>query len=258
MKILRYIITSLLLLFLLQQSNAQAELQPDFDKAVKLLQIEDFATAEKAFTVLLTKATDDQLKKFCYVYRSFCYNGLGDFKNSVADMNKAIALDPSDLASYTDRGKAKAFANDLNGARQDFLFILTKDTTGKQAQGAFYFLGKIAYKQAFYQQSVLYYDRYVALDSTDAEVYFNRGAAKDMLLDAAGSIGDYTKAIHYKPNYREAYANRGVAKINLLSKKGNPIPSKNQTIDACADLKRAKQLGDDTVDDMIFIHCTNK
>ena len=79
-----------------------------------------------------------------------------------------------------------------------------------------------------------------------------------MLMDAAGSIYDYTRAIHYKPNYMEAYANRGVAKINLLSKKGNTIPAKKQTIDACADLKRAKQLGDDTVDDMIFIHCTSK
>mgnify|MGYP003423176158 FL=1 len=49
-----------------------------------------------------------------------------------------------------------------------------------------------------------------------------------------------------------------MAKINLLSKKGNAIPAKKQTIDACADLKRAKQLGDDTVDDMIFIHCTSK
>ncbi|MEO5946427.1 MAG: hypothetical protein ABIP79_06385 [Chitinophagaceae bacterium] len=258
MKVLRKIISIFLLLFLFQHSNAQAELKPDFDKAVKLLQIEDFTNAEKAFTDLLTKATDDELKKFCYIYRSFCYNGLGNFKSSVEDMNKAIALDPTDLASYTDRGKAKAFANDLNGARQDFLFILTKDSIGQQAQGAFYFLGKIAYKQAYYQQSVLYYDRLVALDSTDAEVYFNRGAAKDMLLDAAGSISDYTKAIHYKPNYMEAYAKRGVAKINLLSKKGNPIPAKNQTTDACADLKRAKQLGDDTVDDMILVHCSSK
>ena len=79
-----------------------------------------------------------------------------------------------------------------------------------------------------------------------------------MLMDPAGSVKDYTKAIHYQSNYREAYANRGVAKINLLSHKGNPIPSKDQTIDACADLKKAKQLGDDTVDDMIYIHCTNK
>ncbi len=258
MKIYRYIITALLLLSLLPYGHAQAELKADFEKAVKLLQTNDYLQAEIAFTDLLTKATDDGLKKYCYIYRSISYNGLANYKSSIADMNKAIALDPADLASYTDRGKAKAFANDLNGARQDFLFILTKDTSGKQAQAAFYFLGKIAYQQSYFQQSVLYYDKYLALDSTDAEVYFNRGAAKDMLMDAAGSIYDYTRAIHYKPNYMEAYANRGVAKINLLSKKGNTIPAKKQTIDACADLKRAKQLGDDTVDDMIFIHCTSK
>ncbi|MBP8115746.1 MAG: hypothetical protein KAY50_10335 [Chitinophagaceae bacterium] len=258
MKIYRYIITAVLLLTLLPYSHAQAALKTDFEEAVKLLQAKDYSQAEKAFTDLLTKATDDGLKKYCYIYRSMAYNGLANYKSSIADMNKAIAIDPKDLASYTDRAKAKAFAKDLNGARQDFLFILTKDTTGKQAQTAFYFLGKIAYQQNYFEQSVLYYDKYVALDSTDAEVYFNRGAAKDMLMDAAGSISDYTRAIHYKPNYMEAYANRGVAKINLLSKKGNVIPAKNQTIDACADLKRAKQLGDDTVDDMIFIHCTSK
>ena len=42
------------------------------------------------------------------------------------------------------------------------------------------------------------------------------------------------------------------------TKKVNAITTKKQTKEACADLKRAKQLGDDTVDDMIFIHCTSK
>ncbi len=255
---IKNIICTFLVLLAFQFCPAQTELKPEFDKAVKMLQDDDHINAEKAFTTLLEKATDDILKKYCYIYRSFCYNGIGDFKKSVADMNRAIALDPGDLASYTDRGKAKAFADDLNGARQDFLYILTKDSTDKQAKAAYYFLGKIAYQQKYYEQSVLYYDRFIALDSTDAEAYFNRGAAKDMLMDPAGSVKDYTKAIHYQSNYREAYANRGVAKINLLSHKGNPIPSKDQTIDACADLKKAKQLGDDTVDDMIYIHCTNK
>ncbi|HQV56285.1 MAG TPA: hypothetical protein PLX17_12245, partial [Chitinophagaceae bacterium] len=122
MKPFRLIIVSLLLLFLFQQTHAQAALKTDFEKAVKLLQTNDYLQAEKAFTELLTKATDDGLKKYCYIYRSLSYNGMGSYKNSVADMNKAIAIDPKDLASYTDRGKAKAFAKDLNGARQDFLF----------------------------------------------------------------------------------------------------------------------------------------
>ena len=77
-------------------------------------------------------------------------------------------------------------------------------------------------------------------------------------MDVAGSIKDYDKAIEINPSYMEAYANRGVAKINMLTTKGNIQPTKEQTSDGCADLKKAKQLGDKTVDDMIFIYCDKK
>ena len=74
-------------------------------------------------------------------------------------------------------------------------------------------------------------------------------------MNHAESIKDYDQAILLDSTYKEAYANRGVAKINLLTKNGNIQPTKAQTADACADLKKAKQLGDNTVDDMIFAHC---
>ena len=73
MKIYRYIITAVLLLTLLPYSHAQAALKTDFEEAVKLLQAKDYSQAEKAFTDLLTKATDDGLKKIL-LYLSF--NGL--------------------------------------------------------------------------------------------------------------------------------------------------------------------------------------
>jgi tetratricopeptide (TPR) repeat protein len=236
----------------------QAQLKPDYDRAVKLLKAENYQEAEKIFSDVLNKATDDKLKKFCFIYRAFSYNGLGLFKRAIADLDSAIKLDASDLASYADRGKAKGYANDLDGAKQDFLYILTKDSTGEQGQAAFYYLAKIAYQQKEFDQSINYSDRYILLVPDDAEGYFNRGSAKDMIMDPAGSIRDYDKAIQLDPEYTEAYANRGVAKINLLSRKGSIQLTKEQTADACADLKRAKQLGDNTVDDMIFIHCDKK
>ena len=172
--------------------------------------------------------------------------------------SKAIELDPNDLASYTDRGKTKAYTNDINGAKEDFLFILTMDSTGGQAEAAFYYLGKIAYSEGQFEQSIKYYDKLLALAPKDSEAYFNRAAAKGMIKDVTGSIKDYDKAIEFNANYMEAYANRGVAKINLLTTKGNIQPSKEQTSDGCADLKKAKQLGDKTVDDMIYIYCDKK
>jgi tetratricopeptide (TPR) repeat protein len=255
--IMRKFLITILTGFTFYCSYGQAHLKPDYDRAVKLLKAENYQEASKIFSDVLSKATDDKLKKFCFIYRAFSYNGMGDFSKAIADLDNAIKLDPADLASYTDRGKAKAYANDST-AIQDFQYILTKDSTGEQAQAALYYLGKIAYQQGAFEQSIKYDDRYILLVHDDAEVYFNRGAAKDMIMDPAGSIRDYDKAIQLEPGYKEAYANRGVAKINLLQKNGNIQLTKEQTADACADLKRAKQLGDTTVDDMIFVHCDKK
>jgi tetratricopeptide (TPR) repeat protein len=203
--------------------------------------------------------SDDKMKKMCYIYRAFSYNGLGEYEKAIPDLDKAIELDPTDLASYIDRGKTKGYANDLTGSKKDFLYILTKDSTRDQAQAAFYYLGLIAYQQKEAKEAINYYDKFLILVPDDAEVYFNRGCVKDFLLrDLEGSIKDYDKAIELDPNYAEAYANRGAVKINLLTRRGIIQPSKEQTKDACADLKKAKKLGDNAVDDMIFIFCDKK
>lgn len=241
-----------------QISYGQVELKNDFDNAKGLLKSENYRKAVDAFSNILKKATDDKLKKFCFIYRAFSYNGLNDFKNAISDLDKAIELDPDDLASYTDRGKTKAYVKDLDGAKKDFLFLLTKDSTGGQAEAAFYYLGKIAYSEGLFEQSIKYYDKLIVLAPKDSEAYFNRASAKGMLMDVAGSIKDYDEAIEINPDYMEAYANRGVAKINILTSKGNIQPTKEQTSDGCADLKKAKQLGDKSVDDLIFIYCEKK
>jgi len=248
------IIASLTFLF----STGQSELKPEFEKALNLLKSENYQLAEKSFSDVLSKATDTKLKKYCLIYRSFSYNGLRDYKKSIADLDEAIKLDTADLASFTDRGKAKAYANDINGAKMDFQYVLMRDSASGQAAAALYYLGKIAYQENEFEQSVKFYDRFILLIQDDSEVFFNRGAAKDMLMDQVGSIKDYDKAIQLNPNYKEAYANRGVAKINLLRKKGTIQLTKEQSADACSDLKKAKLLGDNAVDDMLFIHCEIK
>ena len=252
------LILSFLICLTIQFAHGQAELKGDFDKAVKFLQSENYIKAVDAFSNVLTKATDDKLKKYCFIYRAFSYNGQSDFENAIADLDEAIKLDPNDLASYTDRGKTKAYIKDFDGANKDFLFILTKDSTGEQGEAAFYYLGKIAYQVGQFHESIRYYDQLLVLAPNDSEAYFNRAVAKGMIRDATGSIKDYDNAIKLNPNYTEAYANRGVAKINLLTSKGNIEPTKKKTNDGCADLKKAKQLGDKTVDDMIFIYCNKK
>jgi tetratricopeptide (TPR) repeat protein len=195
------------------------------------------------------------VKKFSFIYRGLAKNGLNDFQGAVADFTKAIDTDPNDLGTYIDRGQAEIYANDFAAAIKDFEFVLSNDSVGRHGQNALYYMAKISRHENEFALSITYYDRLLALTPNDAELYFERGASKDMIMDSQGSIKDYDKAIELKPDYMEAYANRGVAKINLLRKKGPITLTKEQTNDPCADLKRAKQLGDNAVDDMIFVHC---
>jgi tetratricopeptide (TPR) repeat protein len=255
---MRKLTLAILIILTFHPGNSQTALKPDFDKAVNLLKSKNYQGAQKAFSELLSKAVDNKLKKYCFIYRAFSYNGLADYGRAIADLDEAIKLDTLDLASYIDRGKTRGYANDVKGAIKDFQYVLTKDSISEQAQAALYYLAMISYQEREFELSVKYSDRFILLNSNDPEVFFNRGAAKDMLLDPAASIKDYDRAIQLDPRYKEAYANRGVAKINLLRRKGNVQLTKEQTTDACADLKRAKQLGDNTVDDMIFVHCDKK
>lgn len=247
-----------LIMYLTNFGQTQQEIA--FDKGVNLLKKGSYEEAIKIFSDIIPKATDKKLKKFCYVYRAFSYNGLSDFKKSVTDLDTAIIIDPYDIATFIDRGKAKGYLNDLDGAKKDFEFVWIKDNSTQQGQGALFYLGLISYKQGKFLEAIHFYDKYILISHANAEVYFNRGAAKGMLIpaDLDGSIKDYDQAIQLKPNYAEAFANRGVAKINLLTTRGNIQPSIDQTTDACSDLKKARSLGDNTVEDMIFVYCDKK
>jgi tetratricopeptide (TPR) repeat protein len=236
-------------------SFGQTELKLQFEKAVECLKNKDYKKANEEFTLIIEKTSELPFKKFAFIYRGFAKNGLSDFKGAIADFTMAIEADPNDLGSYIDRGQSEIYANDFAAAIKDFEFVLSNDSVGRQGQNALYYMAKIARHENEFALSITYYDRLLALTPNDAELYFERGASKDMILDSQGSIQDYDKAIELKPDYMEAYANRGVAKINLLRKNGHITLTKEQTKDPCADLKKAKQLGDNTIDDMIFVHC---
>ena len=206
----------------------------------------------------MKSATDSSLKNNCYIYRALSYNNLGKYSLALIDLDSAIKSNPNDLLTYLDRGKTKLSLDLVEDAINDYLFILCKDSVGKQAIPALFHLAKIAYGQSKFELSIVYYDKLIQLTPKISELYFNRGCAKGMIMKSEDAIKDYDKAIELNPVYMEAYANRGVSKINLLTSKGNINPTKEQKSDGCSDLKIAKKLGDKTVEDMISIYCNKK
>ena len=53
-----------------------------------------------------------------------------------------------------------------------------------------------------------------------AKAYNNRGNAKRLIGDYAGSIADYDQALVINPQYAEAYSNRGNTKNDLGRPRG--------------------------------------
>lgn len=97
----------------------------------------------------------------------------------------------------------------------------------------------------------------IKLDSSDMASFIDRGLSKMHAGYLEKAKEDY-KSIELKPNYVESIANRGTAKINLLTGNGNLQPKLKQTRSACKDLKKAKELGDSAVDDLIYVYCDRK
>lgn len=104
----------------------------------------------------------------------------GDDRGAVADLDRAIQLDPNHAEAYNNRGYFKSKLADIQGALAD-------------------------------------YNRAIQLNPKYAAVYSNRGLLKtDNLQDIQGGLADYNRAIQLNPKYSYAYNNRGLLKADKL------------------------------------------
>lgn len=252
---MKYLLGSIILLLTTTLVNGQEEAQRAFSEGVKLLKAEKFIEAEKKFSEAISKGETKNGLKMSYIYKAFSLNGQSKYDGAITCFDKAIEIDSLDPATYTDRAKTFSYKKDYNKAINDFNKVLDFDSAGKQAEAAFYYLGRIKMLQGKNEEAIKHFDKLLELVPTDAEGYFLRGTAKSNIIDIDGSIKDFDLAIKYNPNYMEAYANRGVQKINKIptsEKMGKKIDC---FADPCSDLLKAKKMGDKSADDMIYLYC---
>jgi len=186
-----------------------------YDKSVKEL---NQGNVEKA-----TRLLDELLKKEpqntkAYFLRAYIFYSTKEFDKAIADFDNLLKIEPTNQQALKNRSLTKIGKGDFKGAIEDI-------------------------------------DKRLELDPTNPKIYFDRGYCNGMSFNIEGSILDYDQAIRLDSTYKEAYANRGVARINMLTGKGKIQPTKEETTAACKDLKKAKELGDDSVEDMLYIYC---
>ena len=218
----------------------------------------NFEKAIENYTDLMEIIEEPTVQKTCFINRGLSYDRLKKYDLAIADFTTAIKMDSTDMASFIDRGLSKMHAGKLEKAIVDFNHVIRLKINRRMTENAIYWKAQIHYSQQKFEETIADCDQYFLINPNDPELYFIRGSANGMLRNFEESIKDYDEAIELNPNYYQALANRGTTKINLLTGNGNLQPSKKETRSACKDLKKAKELGDNSVDDLIYVYCDKK
>ncbi|MBK5279095.1 MAG: tetratricopeptide repeat protein [Bacteroidia bacterium] len=126
----------------------------------------------------------EQNPRLPYPHAQLAYHKFnnGDYKGALAEYNRAIALDSTDLDYLVNRGIVKEKLNDYEGSLGDFTNAISLKPDFERA-------------------------------------WFNRGNVLTKLDRLAEAVEDYTLAIFYDPNYAAAYYNRALDRDKLGLKK---------------------------------------
>jgi tetratricopeptide (TPR) repeat protein len=157
---------------------------------------------------------------------------LNDLQGSLADLNRAISLDPNLAIAYNNRGAIKLTKlNDPQGSLADLNRAISLDPND-----AFAYNNRGNLKERNLndlQGGLADYNRAITLDPNDANTYYNRGTLKlTKLNDLQGSLADFNRAITLDPNGANTYYNRGALKLTKLNDRSGGV----------ADLQQAARL----------------
>jgi tetratricopeptide (TPR) repeat protein len=128
---------------------------------------------------------------------------------SIADLNKAIQLNPNYVEAYNNRGNVKRAQGNLDGAITDYNQASQLDPNDPRP---YQNRGFVKGLKGDFEGAIADYDRAIQLDPKNSIVYAIRALANASKGNVEGAIGDYTQALELDQNLAESYFNRGFAR----------------------------------------------
>lgn len=138
-----------------------------------------------------------------------------------------IGPKPKDATGYIDRGKARGFNGDANGAIADFSRAIELDP---RLTSAYYTRGIANMEKRNLDGAIADLNRAIELSPNTGDYYNDRGLAKLRKGDNDGAIADFTRAIELDPKSALAYRNRALAK-NIKKEAGGALADYNRAIE---------------------------
>jgi len=253
-----------------------------FDAGVLMYEIDEYNDAVEYYSHSL----DFMTLSMVYLNRALAYYQLGDYDNTLKDLNSHLKL----LENYDDLNemriiyttKADCFFEKKNYELavtefSNYLDVDQSDIEILYKRGVIYSILE-NYKEAIYDFSKVLNIKSTATKLQRAYAYKERGEAKSKLQDIYGAMEDLNKSIILAPLFIDSYNVRGniyFGKKNyiLAMKDYNKVLSiENNDLDAlvnrakikiilkdkksaCIDLSRAGELGSDEAYELIKQYC---
>jgi len=157
----------------------------------------------------LSRAIDlDPKLAFAFAERAHAYTNKGDPERAVADASRAIELDPKSSSSWRARGRAYSAKGDYDRAVADYSQAIKANPTDAHAVGD---RGFAYVKKGDAERAMADYMRAIELDPKFMRPYNNRGLLYLQRGDYDRAIADYSHYIETDQKWYGAYVNRGIA-----------------------------------------------
>ncbi len=169
---------------------------------------------------------------------------MGDAEGALTDLDRILELDPTNSRGLLSRAKAYAMLGESDAAKADLEIIRMLNTIGPEAESALHQLGELAIQDGDMYEAERNYDRLVQIAPKDALAFCNLGITKASHTNGYDALSDLDTSIALDPTIAKAHLHRAI----ILLRHG-------RNDEACAAMLQAREMGDPTVDQLLFLHC---
>jgi tetratricopeptide (TPR) repeat protein len=212
-----------------------------FQEGLATLRAERFEDAMAAMTKELAAHPNNGK---AWYYRGVVQRSLGQYQSALQDLDRAHALMPNDPHTLLRRSEVLSDLGRYDEAKEDLDRVLEGATATPVLVHALLSLGQVCLAQDDLPAARQAYDRLIMQVPGDARAWCGRGVAKSQQGEHDAAITDLSQAILLDPALVKAYPARAIAYVHT-----------DQRPEACADLLKARALGDDSVAEMVLIYC---
>ena len=175
-----------------------------YNRAISHANLKQYNQALKDFNYFLANFPNHANS---YLNRAILYENLGQYAQAIKDYSETIKLHPTSIVAYHYRGIARFHMNDFDGALQDYnqalllgkdvkMDIVTAKEIGLNSSALYFNRGVVLQKKGNYKAAVQDYTQAIAIDPSNAKIYYNRAIAQMSLSQSEEAKKDLEIASH--------------------------------------------------------------